>query len=202
MSDRAGTDGHGSDTSSPALLTVLSGPSGVGKTTLAKHVREVHPQVWLSVSATTRAPRPGEVDGVHYFFYDRPAFEDLVAKGAFLEYAEYAGNMYGTPRHAVEQRLEAGQPVLLEIELQGARQIRAAMPAARLVFLAPPSWEVLEQRLRGRGTEPEAVIERRLEVGRVELAAESEFDVTIVNTTVEAAAVELVALVTGAETNA
>ena len=202
MSDRAGTDGHGSDTSSPALLTVLSGPSGVGKTTLAKQVREAHPEVWLSVSATTRTPRPGEIDGVHYFFYDRPTFEDLVAKGEFLEHAEYAGNLYGTPRHAVEQRLAAGQPVLLEIELQGARQIRTAMPAARLVFLAPPSWAVLEQRLRGRGTEPDDVIAKRLQTGRIELAAESEFDVTIVNTTVEEAAAELVALVTGAGTNA
>ncbi|MBS2539411.1 guanylate kinase [Catenulispora sp. NF23] len=207
MSDRAGTDGHGSDTpafesdTAPALLTVLSGPSGVGKTTLAKHVREVHPEVWLSVSATTRKPRPDEVDGVHYFFYDRPTFEDLIAEGEFLEHAEYAGNLYGTPRRPVGQRLAAGQPVLLEIELQGARQVRRAMPAARLVFLAPPSWEVLEQRLRGRGTEPEDVIEARLDTGRIELAAESEFDVTIVNTTVAEAAAELVELVTGSPIN-
>jgi guanylate kinase len=198
MSDRAGTDGHGSDKPShrPALLTVLSGPSGVGKTTLADQVRLAHPEVWLSVSATTRKPRPGEVDGVHYFFYDRPAFEELIAKGEFLEHAEYAGNLYGTPRRPVEERLDAGQPVLLEIELQGARQIRASMPQARLVFLAPPSWAVLEQRLRGRGTEPDEVIANRLATGRVEMAAESEFDVTIVNTTVEAAAAELVRLVT------
>jgi guanylate kinase len=196
MSDRAGTDGPGSDTKPPALLTVLSGPSGVGKTTLAAQVRKAHPEVWLSVSATTRTPRPSEVDGVHYFFHDRPTFEDLIAKGEFLEHAEYAGNLYGTPRRPVEERLDAGQPVLLEIELQGARQIRASMPSARLVFLAPPSWEVLEQWLRGRGTEPEAVIAKRLATGRDELAAECEFDVTIVNTSIEQAAAELARLVT------
>lgn len=206
MSDRAGTGGHGTDTPAgtaapaaadkPALLTVLSGPSGVGKTTLAAQVRQAHPEVWLSVSATTRKPRPTEVDGVHYFFYDRPAFDAAVAAGEFLEHAEYAGNCYGTPRGPVIERLAAGQPVLLEIELQGARQIRAAMPEAQLVFLAPPSWEELVRRLTGRGTEAPEVIERRLQTARVEMAAEQEFDVTVVNTSVQAAAAELVTLVT------
>jgi guanylate kinase len=198
MSDRAGTGDHGSDTpsspKSPALLTVLSGPSGVGKTTLAAHVRKAHPEVWLSVSATTRKPRPGEVDGVHYFFYDLPDFQKAVEAGEFLEHAEYAGNCYGTPRQPVIDRLNTGQPVLLEIELQGARQIRQTMPEARLVFLAPPSWDELVRRLTGRGTEPADVIQRRLDTARVEMAAESEFDVTVVNTSVEAAAAELVTL--------
>jgi guanylate kinase len=202
MSDRAGTGGHGTDTPGtprgprPALLTVLSGPSGVGKTTLAAQVRQAHPEVWLSVSATTREPRPTEIDGKHYFFYDRESFDTAVAAGEFLEHAEYAGNCYGTPRGPVIERLAAGQPVLLEIELQGARQIREAMPEARLVFLAPPSWDELVRRLTGRGTEAPEVIERRLETARVEMAAEQEFDVTVVNTSVEAAAAELVALVT------
>jgi guanylate kinase len=206
MSDRAGTGGHGTDEPAggpaaagagrPALLTVLSGPSGVGKTTLAAQVRQAHPEVWLSVSATTRRPRPAEVEGVHYFFYDRPAFDAAVKAGEFLEHAEYAGNCYGTPRGPVIERLAAGQPVLLEIELQGARQIRAAMPEAQLVFLAPPSWEELVRRLTGRGTEDPEVIERRLETAQVEMAAEQEFDVTVVNTSVEAAAAELVTLVT------
>ena len=198
MSDRAGTGGHGSDTplsaARPALLTVLSGPSGVGKTTLAAQVRKAHPEVWLSVSATTRKPRPAEVDGVHYFFYDTADFKKAVEAGEFLEHAEYAGNCYGTPRQPVMERLSAGQPVLLEIELQGARQIRETMPAARLVFLAPPSWDELVRRLTGRGTEPADVIQRRLDTARVELAAESEFDHTVVNTDVKSAAAGLVQL--------
>ncbi len=155
-------------------------------------VCRTHPEVWLSVSATTRAPRPGEVDGVHYFFVSREDFERMVERGELLEHAEFAGNAYGTPREPVLDRLGAGTPVLLEIELQGARQVRASMPDALLVFLAPPSWDELERRLVGRGTEPHEVVHRRLEAARVELAAESEFDATVVNASVEGAARDLV----------
>lgn len=126
-------------------LTVLSGPSGVGKSTVVAHMRTVHPEVWLSVSATTRKPRPGERNGVHYFFVDDEEFDKLVANGELLEWAEFAGNRYGTPRRAVLDRLEAGEPVLLEIDLQGARLVRQSMSDARLVFLAPPSWDELVQ---------------------------------------------------------
>ncbi|GAA2046957.1 guanylate kinase [Streptomyces carpaticus] len=175
-------------------LTVLSGPSGVGKSTVVAHMRKAHPEVWLSVSATTRPPRPGEQHGVHYFFVDDEEFDKLVANGELLEWAEFAGNRYGTPRRAVLDRLEAGDPVLLEIDLQGARLVRSSMPEARLVFLAPPSWEELVRRLTGRGTEPPDVIERRLTEARKELAAEAEFDVTLVNTSVEDVAGELLAL--------
>ncbi|MEH6379640.1 guanylate kinase [Streptomyces sp. KLMMK] len=175
-------------------LTVLSGPSGVGKSTVVAHMRKAHPEVWLSVSATTRKPRPGEQDGVQYFFVDDEEFDKLVANGELLEWAEFAGNRYGTPRRAVLDRLEAGEPVLLEIDLQGARQVRETMPEARLVFLAPPSWDELVRRLTGRGTESPEVIERRLAAAKVELAAESEFDVTLVNTSVEDVARELLAL--------
>ncbi|MBU7599998.1 guanylate kinase [Streptomyces sp. P38-E01] len=175
-------------------LTVLSGPSGVGKSTVVAHLRTVHPEVWLSVSATTRKPRPGEQHGVQYFFVDDEEFDKLVANGELLEWAEFAGNRYGTPRRAVLDRLDAGEPVLLEIDLQGARLVRASMPEARLVFLAPPSWDELVRRLTGRGTETPEVIERRLTAARTELAAEPEFDTTLTNTSVEDVAAELLAL--------
>ena len=177
-----------------AALVVLSGPSGVGKSTVVKALRAEHPEVWLSVSATTRFPRPGETHGVHYRFVSREEFAELVESGGLLEWAEFAGNLYGTPRQPVLDNLAAGRPVVLEIDLQGARQVRALMPAAKLVFLAPPSWDELVRRLTGRGTEDAAVVERRLAVARDEMAAEPEFDVTLVNTSVPDVVAQLVAL--------
>jgi guanylate kinase len=177
----------------PRLL-VLSGPSGVGKSTLIQAVRSAYPELWVSVSATTRHPRPGERHGVEYYFTDRTEFQGMVADGDLLEWAEFAGNLYGTPREPVLDRLAHGDPVLLEVEIQGARQVRAAMPEACLVFLAPPTWDELVRRLTGRGTEEADVIARRLAAAREELAAESEFDVTLVNTSVQDVAEQLLAL--------
>lgn len=175
-------------------LVVLSGPSGVGKSTVVSHLRGRHPEVWHSVSATTRHPRPGEIHALHYLFTDEAGFDKLIASGELLEWARFAGNRYGTPRQPVLDRLAAGTPTLLEIDLQGARQVRTAMPEALQVFLAPPSWDELVRRLTGRGTEAPEVIERRLAAARVELAAESEFDLTLVNTSVEDVARELLTL--------
>lgn len=175
-------------------LTVLSGPSGVGKSTVVAHMRTVHPEVWLSVSATTRKPRPGERNGVHYFFVDDEEFDKLVANGELLEWAEFAGNRYGTPRRAVLDRLEAGEPVLLEIDLQGARLVRQSMSDARLVFLAPPSWDELVRRPPAGAPRPPRSSSSRLAAAKVELAAEAEFDTTLVNTSVEDVARELLTL--------
>ena len=172
-------------------LTVLAGPSGVGKGTVVKALLARRPDVWISVSATTRKPREGEVDGVHYLFWTSEQFDEAITQGQMLEWAAFAGNRYGTPREPVEQRLAAGVPVLLEIEVQGARQVRVSSPDALLVFLAPPSWEELVRRLAGRGTEALEVVERRLEAARAELAAEPEFDVTVVNDEVERACMAL-----------
>jgi guanylate kinase len=177
-----------------ARLTVLSGPSGVGKDSVIELIRARSPWVWLSVSMTTRTRRDSEVDGVHYHFVDRPEFERMVQAGELLEWAEFAGSLYGTPRRPVEAHLRAGDPVLLKIDLHGARQVRRAMPGARLVFLAPPSWAELERRLVGRGTDEPETIRRRLQHAREELAAEPEFDLTVVNDSVVRAADELVGL--------
>jgi len=176
-------------------LLVLSGPSGTGKGTVVAAVRRNHPEVWVSVSATTRRPRPGERDGVHYHFVEPAEFARQVDAGEFLEYATYAGNSYGTPREPLLRRLADGEPCLLEIDLQGARAVRAALGrAALLVFLAPPSFEELARRLAGRGTEAAEVVSRRLDIARAELAAGPEFDEVVVNDDVEAAARRLVSL--------
>ena len=182
-----------------ARLVVLAGPTAVGKGTVAACVREQHPDIWISISATTRPPRPGEVDGLHYHFVDEAEFDRLVAEDGLLEWAIVHGrHRYGTPRAAVDAELAAGRPALLEIDLQGARQVRERMPDALMVFLKPPSFDELVRRLVGRGTEIEEERERRLATARVELAAEEEFDVTIVNSDVQKACSELVDLISQA----
>ncbi|AFY47274.1 guanylate kinase [Nostoc sp. PCC 7524] len=168
-------------------LIVLTGPSGVGKGTLMQSLLQRHPELYYSVSATTRAPRPGEIDGKNYYFISRSKFEQLVAQGEFLESAEFAGNYYGTPREAVLNQIQSGQLVLLEIELEGARQIRASFPEALSIFILPPSFEELEKRIRGRGQDSEAAIARRLQRAHEEVQAADEFDIQIVNDDFETA---------------
>ena len=175
-------------------MLVLSGPSGVGKSSVVSALRQQHPQVAFSVSVTTRLPRPGEVDGEHYHFIDAGEFDRMIAHDELLEWAEFAGNRYGTPAASVEAMRRTGRPVLLEIELQGARQVRRTAPDAVQVFLAPPSWETLVARLEGRRTEAPEVIEQRLATARIELAAEPEFDRTVVNDELDRTVAEVATL--------
>jgi guanylate kinase len=178
-------------------LLVLAGPTAVGKGTVAAHIRDHNPEIHLSISATTRPPRPGEVDGVHYYFVDDAEFDRLIADDELLEYAVvHNKSRYGTPRAPIDAALAEGKTVLLEIDLQGARQVRRAEPAATLIFLLPPSWDELVQRLVGRGTEDAEERARRLRTAKVELAAQNEFDHLIVNEDVATAAREVVDLST------
>lgn len=189
-------------TTTPGRLTVLAGPTAVGKGTIAAYVRTHFPGVWFSVSMTTRRPRPDEVDGVHYHFVGEPEFDRLAAAGEFLEHAVVHGAAkYGTPRGPVERALREGKDALLEIDLQGARQVKASMPDALFVFLEPPHWDELVRRLVGRGTEDAAERERRLETARREMAARAEFDKVVVNDDVRRASEELVSLMRSGRTS-
>lgn len=182
----------------PGRLVVLTGPSGVGKGSIMAHLRATRTlPAWFSISATTRPPRPGEVDGEHYFFVDEQRFLQMIERGELLEHAHFAGKRYGTPREPVEDHLRRGESVLLEIELAGARQVKIAMPEAFMVFLAPPSREELRRRLIGRGTETDEQVAARLAQADVEMAAEGEFDAVVVNDDIERASAELVDLIVG-----
>lgn len=180
-------------------VVVLSGPSAVGKSTVVRCLRERVPDLYFSVSATTRAPRPGEVDGVDYTFVSAGRFQQLINDGELLEWADIHGGLHrsGTPAQPVREALAAGRPVLIEVDLAGARAIKQSMPEALSVFLAPPSWDALERRLIGRGTESPEVQARRLATARAELAAQESFDVTVVNSQLESACAELVSLLVG-----
>ena len=186
---------EGTPTRPRSRLVVLAGPTAVGKGTVSTYIREHYPEVLLSISATTRPPRPGEVDGRHYYFVDDETFDRMIEQGEFLEWATvHNASRYGTPRPPIDAALASGRSVLLEIDLQGARAVKRAMPEALLVFLLPPSWEELVRRLTGRGTESAAEQARRLETAKVELAAQDEFDVKVVNHDVGRAAREVVEL--------
>ncbi|MFE4104887.1 guanylate kinase [Almyronema epifaneia] len=170
-----------STSAKPGKLVVFTGPSGVGKGTLLRRLLASHPELYLSTSATTRQPRPGEINGQHYYFVDRLAFEQMVAAGELLEWAEFAGNYYGTPMVPVQQQIQAGHWVVLEIELEGARQVQQTCPEALRIFILPPSLQELERRLRDRSQDSEAAIARRLQRARIEVEAADEFDIQIVN---------------------
>ena len=178
-----------------SLVFVITGPSGVGKGTLIRGLRERVPELELSVSATTRAPRPGEVDGIDYVFLDQDEFERRVQAGEFVEHARYSGNRYGTLRSELDKRMAAGRPVVLEIEVQGARQVRSAMPEAVQVFIAPPGESALRTRLVTRGTDSPEAVAARLQTAREELAAQSEFGHVVVNDRLEEAIAQLEGIV-------
>ena len=184
-------------------LVVLAGPSGVGKSSVVREMRVLYPDLWFSVSATTRQRRPDEVDGRDYHFVSHAEFDRMIADGELLEWADIHGGTHrsGTPRRPVEERIAAGLPALVEVDLNGARALRAAVAEAFLVFLAPPSWDDLVTRLVGRGTEPPDVVERRLRTAKEEIAAQDEFDAVVVNTNVRDAARDLLTLVLGNSTN-
>ncbi|TVP65441.1 MAG: guanylate kinase [Nodularia sp. (in: Bacteria)] len=179
------SDASTKENPSPGRLIVLTGPSGVGKGTLMQEMLKRHPELYYSVSVTTRSPRPGEINGENYYFISRSKFEQLVAQGEFLEWAEFAGNYYGTPREAVLNQIRSGKLVVLEIELEGARQIRASFPSAFSIFILPPSLSELESRIRGRAQDSEEAIARRLCHAQAEIQAAEEFDVQIVNDDLE-----------------
>lgn len=168
-------------------LIVVTGPSGVGKGTLVKSLLERHPELYLSVSMTTRTPRLGEIHGKHYYFVSRSEFEEKIKRGEFLEWAEFAGNYYGTPKQSVEEQIQQGKQVVLEIELEGARQVRSHFPEALRVFILPPSMSELERRLRGRSSDSPGAIAKRLNRALEEIAAANEFDIQVVNDDLETA---------------
>jgi guanylate kinase len=179
----------------PGKLFVLSGPGGVGKSTITKAIAD-HPEFWVSVSATTRSPRSGERDGVDYYYISTDEFDRRISAGEFLEWAEFAGNKYGTPAFAVKEKLDNGLNVILEIEIDGARQVRKSSPDAKLVFIAPPSWEELVKRLEGRGTDSQERRAERLALAQEEMAAQKEFDFVVINDQLERVIDQLVSLAT------
>jgi guanylate kinase len=202
MDSGGGPDSRGDTSRQPVThgrVLVLSGPSAVGKSTVVRRLREQVPDMHFSVSATTRAPRPGEVDGLDYHFVSDERFQAMIDAGELLEWAEIHGGLHrsGTPSAPVIDAAAMGQPVLIEVDLAGARSVKKAMPEVITVFLAPPSWEALQQRLVGRGTETPETMARRLATAEAELAAQGEFDVVVVNSQLDSACSELVTLLVG-----